>query len=194
MASRAELLDIAHQALAEGDEATAQAAMDAAEKQVSQQDQPKKDEYQGDKLQIFNPFGENIQTPIPLGGNTEKFMQGMGQGFSEVGRGVKNLTGFGEENINAESDKALTDNSGYAMAEKSPGTHSHSYRLALRQWAAQRFATLGIKLLSAGCRALRLRRVLAVVIQKFSEVDYSGLLLVVVYKLLALMLFAYLVH
>lgn len=38
MASRAELLDIARQALAEGDEATAQAAMDAAEKTVTTAD------------------------------------------------------------------------------------------------------------------------------------------------------------
>ena len=38
MASRSELLDIARQALAEGDEATAQAAMDAAEKAVTTAD------------------------------------------------------------------------------------------------------------------------------------------------------------
>jgi len=54
-------------------------------------------------------------------GKGEKFLVGMGQGFAEVGRGVKNLTGFGEENINAESDKALTDNSGMAMAGKIAG-------------------------------------------------------------------------
>ena len=60
-----------------------------APKQVDQQAQPQKDQYEGDKLQIANPFGENIETPIPLGGGTEKFMQGMGLGLSEVGRGVK---------------------------------------------------------------------------------------------------------
>lgn len=51
----------------------------------------------------------------------EKFLAGMGLGFSEVGRGVKRLTGFGEENINAESDKALTENSGAALGGKIVG-------------------------------------------------------------------------
>lgn len=51
----------------------------------------------------------------------EKFLTGMGLGFAEVGRGVKRLTGFGEENINAESDKALTENSGAALAGKVVG-------------------------------------------------------------------------
>jgi len=92
-----------------------------APKQIDQQAQPQKDQYEGDKLQILNPFGENIQTPIPLGGRTEKFMQGMGLGFSEVGRGVKRLTGFGEENINAEYDRALTENSGAALGGKIVG-------------------------------------------------------------------------
>ena len=116
MPTKKELLEIAQQALDEGDEATAQAAMDEVEKLGAP-----KDQYEGDKLQIFNPFGENIQTPIPLGGGTEKFMQGMGLGLTEVGRGVKRLTGFGEDNINAESDKALTENSGAALGGKIVG-------------------------------------------------------------------------
>lgn len=52
---------------------------------------------------------------------TDKFFTGMGLGFSEVGRGVKRLTGFGEENINAQSDRALTENSGYALGGKIVG-------------------------------------------------------------------------
>ena len=116
MPTKQELLEIAQQALEEGDEATAQAVMDEIEKLGAP-----KDQYEGDKLQIFNPFGENIETPIPLGGGTEKFMQGMGLGFSEVGRGVKRLAGFGEDNINAESDKALTENSGAALGGKIVG-------------------------------------------------------------------------
>lgn len=79
------------------------------------------DQYKGDKLQILNPFGDNIETPIPLGGGAEKFLQGVGLGLSEVGRGVKRLTGFGEDNANAEFDKALTENSGAAAAGKIVG-------------------------------------------------------------------------
>jgi hypothetical protein len=54
-------------------------------------------------------------------GKGEKFLVGMGLGFSEVGRGVKRLTGFGEENQNAQSDKALTENSGAALVGKVVG-------------------------------------------------------------------------
>lgn len=72
----------------------------------------------GGKLEIFNPFGENIETPIPLGSGSQKFLTGMGLGFTEVGRGIKRLTGFGEDNANAEFDAALTENSGAALGGK----------------------------------------------------------------------------
>lgn len=106
-----------------GGQSRQQMVVGSPEYEAAMAEQLKKNEsqYQGDKLQIINPFGENIETPIPLGGGYEKFMQGMGLGFSEVTRGVKRLTGFGEENINAQSDRALTENSGYALGGKIVG-------------------------------------------------------------------------
>lgn len=44
-------------------------------------------------LQIFNPFGKNFETPIPLHANVENTLAGAGKSLTDMGRGVGQMLG-----------------------------------------------------------------------------------------------------
>lgn len=46
----------------------------------------------GGRLQIFNPFGPNIETPIPTNQGVERFLAGGGKALFDIGRGVGQIT------------------------------------------------------------------------------------------------------
>lgn len=130
MATKAELLEIAKQAMEEGDEATAQAVMDDIEKMENNPVQSKQSESEKymaglrktnpgqaavlddmgttDKLQIYNPFGENVETPIPLNAGVAKTLANIGAGFTDAYYG---LPGAGE-NPDLELSNSLEKASG----------------------------------------------------------------------------------
>jgi len=108
MANRAELLDIAKQAIAEGDEVTANAAMDAAEKlpqaapttiepqniPAGQNNSPAGQPDHNNTLQVYNPFGQNIDTGLNIGQTTSDVLAGTGRGMSNMARGIGQHLGY----------------------------------------------------------------------------------------------------
>lgn len=47
----------------------------------------------GNTIQIFNPFGKNLDTGIPIGATTQNALAGVGKAFSDLGKGIAQKLG-----------------------------------------------------------------------------------------------------